>query len=233
MLNDKKVFPLKLLDFKDKSILFISGHTDDAEITCGATMARCVEEKANVYYLALTATDNKQVLVKEATEAMKVLGIPKKNFIFYDFKDTAFPEQRQEILHFIEEYRDKWHPQIVFCPAYRLYDHQDHKTASWSAITAFKWTTDMILGYDITWNTVVDPFNPKFYVEITHDHLFKKMDILKSYKSQSEKFYADERIMEARARATGVQVGVQFAESFEIYREVQRLGYTDPYPPKI
>jgi len=223
-MSNKVVFPLKLLEFKDKNVLFISGHTDDAEITCGATMARCVDEGANVFYLALTATDNKKVLRKEATEAMEVLGIPKENYIFHDFKNMEFPEQRQEILHFVERYRDKWCPQIVFCPSFRMYDHQDHKIASWSAITAHKWMVDMILGYDITWNTVVDPFNPKFYIEVSRKQLAKKMDALDCYKSQADKFYADDLVMEGRARATGVQVGVEFAESFEIYREVVRLG---------
>ena len=228
--SEKIIFPLNLMEFKDKNVLFISGHTDDAEITVGATMARLVDEGANVYYLALTATDNKEMLREEATNAMAVLGISKSNYIFHDFQDMKFPEQRQPILQFIERYRDLWHPQIVFCPAFRVYDHQDHKTASWAAITATKWTVDMILGYDITWNTVVDPFNPKFYMEVSYDHLIKKMDALRCYKSQAEKFYASEKVMEARARATGVQVGVRFAESFEIYREVVRLGYEDQYP---
>lgn len=214
-------FPKLLFKFKNKNVLFISGHTDDAEITCGATMARMVEDKANVYYLALTATDNAEVLREEASQAMKVLGI--KKFYFHDFKDMEFPEQRQAILHLIEDYRDEWQPQIVFCPSFRLYDHQDHKMTAWASITAFKWMCDLILGYDITWNTVVDPFNPKVYIEITEDQLIKKMAALRCYKSQSEKFYASEKVMEGRARNSGVQVGVEFAESFEVYREVQRL----------
>ena len=37
------------MNFCDKKILFLAPHTDDVELGCGATLARCLEEGANVH----------------------------------------------------------------------------------------------------------------------------------------------------------------------------------------
>ncbi len=208
--------------FENKKLLFISPHTDDVELAAGGTLVKALREGAEVYYLALTTTDNKIQLRKEATQSMKSYGIPKENYVFEEFKDTYFPSQRNDILDLLEAFRDKWEPNIVFCPS-RNDSHQDHETTTLETLRVFKWTAGIILGYDISWNMITEPFKPSFYVELSHADLIKKVEAVKCYKSQKHKVYVKEKTLEGRAINAGVKVGVEFAEAFEIYRMVNKL----------
>lgn len=208
-------------EIKNKSVLFISPHTDDVELSAGATLARYIREGANVFYLALTATDNRKQLKKEAAKSMGVFGLKKNSYEFLDFRDMYFPEQRREMMLVLEKYRDVLKPDAVFCPS-RNDIHQDHQETTMCTLRVFKWRSD-IYGYDISWNMVTTGFSPNYYVEVSSDDLIMKMDAMKCYESQIGKFYTKEETLQGRARSTGVQVGVEFAESFESYRRVDKL----------
>lgn len=209
------------MEFKDKRILFVSPHTDDVELSAGATLARCIREGARVFYLALTATDDRLNLLMEAIQAMRVYGIPEENYMILKFRDMFFPEQRREIMEALEQYRDLWTPDIVFCPS-RHDLHQDHRTTALSCLRVFKWTSN-IYGYDVSWNMVTRSFNPNYYIQVAKDDLIKKMDVIRCYVSQRHKVYVKELTLEGRARSAGVNIGVEFAEWFESYRMVEKL----------
>jgi len=206
---------------KNKRILFISPHTDDVELSCGATLARCVREGVDVFYLALTATDNWKELIEEATGSMEIFGISHNNYEFLDFKDMYFPEQRRKIMEKLEDYRNNVKPDIVFCPS-RNDIHQDHQETTMCALRVFKWSAD-IYGYNVSWNMVTEPFNPTHFIEVSKEDVITGLDAVKRYRTQANKSYVNEHAIVGRARASGVQVGVEYAESFETYRQVKRL----------
>lgn len=200
------------------TVLFLAAHTDDVELACGATLVRCLREGAEVFYVALTSTDDYVQLEEEAHHSMKTLGIKQENAYFYEFPNMQFDVRRQEILRKLERVRDELQPDIVFCPSRRDL-HQDHYTTAIESLRAFKKTAN-IFGYDICWNMVVQAFDPNFYVEVTKKDIIKKFDAIKCYKSQKGKDYMNELLHEGQLRFRGGMVGVEFAEAFESYRQV-------------
>lgn len=203
----------------NSKVLFIAAHTDDVELAAGATLSKCMRIGADVHYLALTSTDNHAELLPEAKKSMGIFGIKENNYKFLSFPDMRFGEVRQEILQCLDEIRDELNPDVVFCPS--IHDlHQDHFTAAKETMRSFKWSADLILGYDICWNMVAENFDPSLYVVITEVDVKRKLEAIRCYKSQKFKEYMDEEFIMAQMRFRGGIMGVRWAEAFEVYRAV-------------
>ncbi|RLI89122.1 MAG: PIG-L family deacetylase, partial [Candidatus Altiarchaeales archaeon] len=63
-------------------ILMLSPHTDDAELGCGGSIAKFLEEGKDVYYVALSSCEKSvppeyppDILKKEVKKATRALGI--------------------------------------------------------------------------------------------------------------------------------------------------------------
>ena len=87
----------KINDEHQKKALVLSPHTDDAELGCGGTIAKLIEEgwAVDVIYFSAVKTRFPQ-LVSEAENSAKVLGM---SYEILDFNTRYFPRDRQEILH--------------------------------------------------------------------------------------------------------------------------------------
>ena len=142
-----------------KRALVLAPHTDDGEFGCGGTMARLVEEGAEVRYVAFSIATRslpgglraRHARATRSRAATAELGIPAENLTVHDFDVRTFPEHRQEILELLIELWNDWQPDVVFQPS--LHDiHQDHQTIAAEGLRAFKRTT--ILGYEIPWNNL-------------------------------------------------------------------------------
>ena len=106
-------------------------------------------------------------------------------------------------------------PDLVLVPS--LNDiHQDHCTIAQEGLRAFKNTT--ILGYELIWNNLT--FDTTSFVTLDKKHIQSKCDALKEYKSQEQRDYMSEEFIFSLARTRGVQIGAQYAESFEVIRWV-------------
>lgn len=210
---------LNLITDSDTRVLFISTHPDDVELGAGATLAKCVRLGATVYYVALTAIEDNVLIIDEMKESVDILGIPKGNCEYFNYTNTGFDKERQEILHELERIRDKLNPNIVFTPS--THDlHQDHYTTAIETLRAFKWSTEILLGYNLSWNIIVEPFNPKLYVEVSEEDALKRLKALSCYKSQENRYYMKEQANDALLRYYGLKAGFEFAEAFEIYKMV-------------
>ena len=106
-------------------------------------------------------------------------------------------------------------PDLVLIPS--LNDiHQDHVTVAQEGVRAFKGTT--ILGYELIWNNL--KFDSALFVELDKKYIKKKCESLKEYKSQASKNYMSEDFIFSLAKIRGAQIGVKYAESFEVIRMV-------------
>src|SRR5215210_3539764 len=90
---------------RPQRVLVLAPHTDDGEFGCGGTMARLVEEGAEVRYVAFSIATRSlpegfppDTLAREVREATGELGIPDERLTVHDFDVRTFPEHRQEIL---------------------------------------------------------------------------------------------------------------------------------------
>lgn len=207
-----------------ESILVLAPHTDDGEFGCGGTMARLVSEGKKVWYVAFSAAEKsvpdefpRDILRQEVAEAMAVIGVPLENQIILSYPVREFPLYRQEILDDMIKIANEVKPDAVFLPS-TLDTHQDHVTIAEEGFRAFKRIT--MFGYEIPWNNITFP--TQVFVFLEEEHVQKKIQALKCYKSQQDRFYASEDFIRSLARTRGTQIGAIYCEAFELIRLVIR-----------
>ncbi len=207
-----------------KNILVLAPHTDDGEVGCGGAIAKFIEEGRNLYYVALSAAEKsvpagfpKSELRREVKRATKILGIIPENLRVLNFEVRIFPELRQEILDSLIKLREEIKPNIVFSPSLKDL-HQDHRVVAEEALRAFKKTPCTILGYEQPWNYIT--FDTTAFIVLQKKYIEKKVAALKEYKTQKNRHYLTEEALRALAKTRGTQIGVEYAEAFEIMRWV-------------
>ena len=206
-----------------KRVLVLAPHTDDGEFGCGGTMARLVERGVEVRYVAFSIATKSlpagfppDTLAREVREATTEIGIPPGSLTVHDFEVRTFPTHRQEILEILIGLWEEWRPDAVLQPS--IGDiHQDHQAVAAEGLRAFKRTT--VLGYEIPWNTF--NFNYQAYVALEAPHIERKVAALARYESQQHRNYANADYIWNLARTRGINIGIEFAEAFEVYRVVE------------
>lgn len=206
----------------EKRILVLSPHTDDGEFGCGGSIAKFIEDGAEIYYAAFSLAEEsvpqgmpKDILLTEVQKATAVLDIPKEKLLIYKYPVRKFSYHRQEILEDLVKMNRELSPDVVFMPS--KYDvHQDHYTVAMEGLRAFKFTT--ILGYEMPWNNY--SFDTSCFITLEERHVLKKLEALKCYRSQIGKKYANEEYIKGLAMTRGVQIGIGHAEAFTVIRWV-------------
>lgn len=208
------------MTFKDRKILILAPHTDDGELGCGGTIAKLVEEKAQVYYAAFSVCEDsvpvgmpKNSLEVELKQATAILGIEPDKLIIHRYPVRHLPQNRQNILQDLIDIRERIDPDFVFLPSVSDI-HQDHHTIYQEGLRAFRYIN--MLGYELPWNNL--SFNTMSFVYLEERHIIKKVEALKKYLSQKDRAYMNEEFVRSLARARGVQIGVHYAEAFEVIR---------------
>ena len=205
-----------------KTVFVLAPHTDDGELGAGGTIARLIENGADVHYFAFSTAESsvpeylpKDILKTEVKAATGLLGIREECLHIYNYEVRKLGYNRQEILEDLIAFRSKIKPDLVLLPS--LNDiHQDHMTVAQEGLRAFKGTT--ILGYELIWNNL--NFNTACFVGLEEKHIISKVNALKAYESQSHRDYVSEEFIRALALSRGVQIGLPYAESFEVIRWV-------------
>ncbi|RZN84186.1 MAG: PIG-L family deacetylase [Winogradskyella sp.] len=204
-----------------KKVLVLAPHTDDGEFGCGGTIAKLIEQGAEVHYVAFSWCEEsvpegfpKDILKTEVASATAILGIKKENLHVLDYKVRYFSSHRQQILEDLIVFRKKINPDLVLIPS--LNDiHQDHATIAIEGVRAFK--NRNVLSYELTWNNF--NFSMDFFNKLTEEQVNIKIESLKQYKSQiSIRGYASEEFIKGLAKVRGTQVGADYAEVFEVVR---------------
>ena len=204
-----------------QSVLVLAPHTDDGEFGCGGTIAKLIEMRKKVHYVAfskceksLPKNENPNLLVKELMQATNKLGISPDYVIVKGFEVRCFERDRQEILEMLVQLEHEIHPQLVLLPSPNDL-HQDHHTVAMEGLRAFK-RSSTILGYEMPWNNL--SFSPTAFVCLKEEHISKKIDALKCYESQKSRFYASADVVRSLAVTRGAQIGMKYAETFEVLR---------------
>lgn len=207
---------------KLNKILILAPHTDDGEFGCGGSVTRFIDEGKEVYYVAFSTAEEsvpdpwpKDILKAEVKEATNRLGILPDNLIIFRYKVRELSYHRQEILEELVRIKKDIRPDLVFLPSSNDL-HQDHSTVSVEGIRAFKDTA--ILGYEIPWNNI--EFHTEAFISLSEENINRKVFALDAYNSQKGRSYANEEFVRSLARMRGVQIGIRYAEAFEVIRWV-------------
>jgi len=201
-------------------VLVLAPHTDDGELGCGGTIAKFIEEGKQVFCAAFSIAEDsvpkgfaKDSLIYEFRNAMKLLGVEADNIFIYRYKVRHFPALRQEILEDIVKLRNSISPDLVFVPSPNDI-HQDHQVISAEGLRVFKKIS--VLGYELPWNNII--FETRSFVKLDKRHIKKKIEALKSYKTQMHRSYLGEEFIWGLAKTRGTQFESEYAESFEVLR---------------
>ncbi|MFM1792716.1 MAG: hypothetical protein RLZZ252_1070 [Bacteroidota bacterium] len=205
-----------------ETILLLSPHTDDAELGCGASIAKFIRQGKKVYYAAFSACEQsvlpqfpKDILIHEVQEATSELGIKSEDLFLFRYEVRTFNYKRQEILDDLIRLREQLKPDTVLMPC--LHDiHQDHKTLAEEGLRAFKFCN--VFCYELPWNNL--NFNTAAFEVVEEEDALCKVKALNRYKSQAHRSYANEEFLRSQLRMRGVQVSRRYAEAFEVIRMI-------------
>ena len=205
-----------------RRILVLAPHTDDAELGCGGTIARFVEEGRQIFVVAFSiATESlpagwaPDTLRTEFDLAMSALGVQPGNVRALNYPVRRFPERRQDILEELVTLKKELRPDLVLLPS-ATDCHQDHATIAAEGIRAFRDVS--VFGYEMAWNNVA--FSGQAFVVLEPGHLEKKWQAIQEYKSQFAlgRSYLSHDLLTGLARLRGEQARVAFAECYEVLR---------------
>ena len=206
--------------FNPTRIMILAPHTDDGELGCGSTIAKCAGEGKEIFYVAFCLCSKalpenlpSNTLELECRKATSILGISSSRLILFNYEVRELPQFRQQILEELLKLDKSIHPDMVLLPAASDI-HQDHQVIHQEGMRAFKNTT--FAGYELPWNNY--SIRTNFFVRISEDDLTKKITSLNAYESQSGKSYMNADFIRSLAKVRGVQANSPYAEAFEIYR---------------
>jgi LmbE family N-acetylglucosaminyl deacetylase len=211
-----------MMAFANLRVLVLAPHTDDAELGCGGTMARILEEGGQVFVAVFSIAEDSlppgvppTTLEQEFFEAASRMGVPDANLFVHRYPVRRFSYDRQSILENLVRLKKQIEPHLVLLPA-STDVHQDHRVVYEEGIRAFKEIS--VWGYELPWNHT--SFAAESFVELNERHLRKKWDALEAYRSQvalGRPYFSWDFIM-GLARVRGTQIKAEFAEAFEVLR---------------
>lgn len=201
-------------------ILVLAPHTDDGEFGCGGSIVKFIEAGTEIFYAAFSLAEEsvpppfpKNILETEVKEAITELGIKSDHLLLFKYQVRHFATHRQAILEDLVKLNQDVNLDLVFMPS--LHDlHQDHSTISIEGLRAFKKTS--ILAYEMPWNNL--NFSTQSFIKLSENHIEKKIRALECYNSQKSKNYASGEFIKSLAHTRGTQIGVKYAEAFEVIR---------------
>ncbi len=207
-----------------KTVLVLAPHPDDLELGCGGTIARLIEEGVRVVSATFSLCEDslppgwpKGVREVEARKAIRELPLPQEDLLIYRYPVRRLANFRQEILDDLVKLDGDLSPDLVFMPSTEDL-HQDHSTVAIEGLRAFKGTS--IYAYEMPWNNMV--FRTSAFVALSEQQLERKVCALSHYESQRDRAYMSESSVRSQARTRGVQIGVPFAETFDVIRAIYR-----------
>ncbi|HEY7348165.1 MAG TPA: PIG-L deacetylase family protein [Ktedonobacterales bacterium] len=227
-------------------VMVIMAHPDDAEFTCGGTVASYTAAGARAEYVLATSgnrgshepgmTPEKLAAIREAEQraAAEVLGVAEVTFLRYnDGEVEPSIALRRELALVLRKGR----PDIVltFDPWQHYQVHPDHRAIGQSTLDAIAdarmpmYYPEQISG-DVRDHRVLDVYffatdHPNHWVDIT-ETIDKKIAALRCHVSQVGDRDMDP-FMRARGRAVGQERGMLYAEAF---RHLPMIHPTIPGP---
>lgn len=206
---------------KVKRILAVGAHPDDVELGCGGVIAKHLENGDEVFVLVLTKGENGRhiLTMDECFSSLVKLGIKKENIFFGNIPD-GYIKDDYETVNFIETVIRENGVTRVYTH-YPNDRHQDHRNCSNAVVSAARKIQEILL---FEGPSTKFPFEPHYFVELSEDHMKKKIDALSCYQTQIKKNTVNLNALVHLASLHGVYHNSAFAEAFALNHLVRRGG---------
>jgi LmbE family N-acetylglucosaminyl deacetylase len=206
--------------FQAEKVLVIAPHTDDESIGCGGLIARLRHLGIQVQVVCFSTAMESippgfplNATTNEFKDALAVFGAQGAS---YDIEVRKFSKYEQLILDLLRPFRDERYD-LVIGPSVHD-EHRDHSVVAYETLRAF-WDFP-VLSYEIPKRC--PDFRPLVWIPLTHEDMMQKVRALECYKSQQIKkdFSGVSDVVLGNARTRGIQIGVEYAEAFEVPRSM-------------
>jgi len=208
-----------MINWSDLRVLVVAPHVDD-EVLCGATLARIVEEGADVLVVALSpaveSIPDGFPLTQTATEFKESCGVLEARIVSLGcWPVRRFPEHKNAIREYLHTVNSECHPDVVFCPSSSDL-HQDHEVVHKACMRIFR-NQGMLLGWESP-NNERGTFAARIFVTITEANLATKIAVWHCYKTQHHRTSYTPKLIRGLATVRGEQCRCEtgLAEAFEL-----------------
>jgi len=220
-------------------VLVLSPHADDEVLGCGGLLAALAAAASQIHVLYLTVDGMAHYgLAKPTTYMARVAEIEEVSALLSFEYSIAYGDKQlnerldtlpqRTLVDLFQDHMDRFQPDLLLLPSGHDYD-QDHIatfTAGFAAArpigSAFgKWLVPHILSYEmpkLRWATQPLPLSTA-YLDITA-HVNAKLTALRAYASQHRPapHIRSEESLLSLATLRGAEIGVRYAEAFEVHR---------------
>jgi LmbE family N-acetylglucosaminyl deacetylase len=217
-----------------KKILVLAAHPDDETLGCGATIASLAQEGAYVKLLTFTdgVSARPRTKIPHINRNHKLVDVCNKLGI-KDYMYANYPDNRLDIVslfdkaRYIEENVD-FKPDIIFThhPNCLNIDHKHVYEATMVAFRPQYGYKHKILSYYVPSSTEYNPrnnFNGNVYYDVKETYKIK-LECLKENYDEEMRDHPHTRSyenIENLMKVWGNEVGLEYAEKFELIREVK------------
>ncbi len=201
-------------------ILAFGAHPDDVEVGMGGTLGAYARKGHEVFIVIATIPTEPELRRDEAKKAAGILGA---EAIILDIDPYKLVFNR-ELISIFDKVIGEYPPDIVYTH-WNHDSHQDHATIASVVITSTRKNNCSLYMYEQTIPGGIVPygFRAQSFVDIT-EVIDRKMDSIMAHESQL-KINGEWWLygIKGRAMSRGYQVNVNYAEAFEVVREIKKI----------
>ena len=230
-----------MLSSRLRSVLVISPHPDDEVLGCGGLLAKLGESGTDVHvvygvadgfhHFGYEGQTTFEQRVEEIEAVARLLGFTWE----IAYADQGLIEKldtvpRRDLVDFFEKTYNAHKPDLLLLPSYVDYD-QDHRRLFETAFAAArpigprfgKWLIPGVVAYEqnklnFAWENLP---RPALFTDIS-GHIDAKLESIALYRSQLRPppHVRSLEGVRALARIRGAEIGVDYAEAFQVFRAV-------------
>lgn len=208
-------------------ILVIGAHADDPEVSMGGTISKLIKNNHQVKLVTciIPCEDRKGKIIEGAKKNREKYQITSAKSLSCDLEVLDMDPYNfvfgRELVKKIDKIILDYDPDIIF--THWEYDsHQDHKAVSQATFAAARKNNKSVLMYEQLTLGGITPhsFASQVYIDIS-DSIEEKINSVKCYKFLKE---SDINAIISLARFRGNQIGVEYAECFEVCKIIGKIN---------
>lgn len=201
-------------------ILAFGAHPDDIEVSVGGTILKYRQRGDQVIGIIVTVPFNKEIRIEEAKKAAAILDMDLK-ILDLNPNEVIFT---RKLVGTFDNIIGKYAPDIIY--THWINDtHQDHRNVALTTIAAARYNKSSLYMYEqtIPGGIGISSFKAQLYIDIS-DVIDKKMESILAHRSQvykNKEWWLSG--LKGRCAHHGYQIGVKYAEVFEVIKEINKL----------